>query len=370
MPKLDVFTLIKYGFVATVLIVCAVAFAWFFMQIPEDSPLGIDLIFYTVDQWDVEYHVVNGLRNPPWSAMLLVPFGSMMNHYAAWGILVFVTLIVLVLSVPQVKKKWLFWLSVVLLITAFQTLRVFADAQLEVFIISGVLLVVGGYKRKNPYILAAGILLATTKPQAVFMLMLILPFFLLRTWQVRDWLKSAAVVLVVVVPTLLWRGREWLAAVGGTYQAGGIIDSSLRASLNRLGFMPPIMVAVIWLILFIATLTVIWFSDRTLTREKAAFLVASSLLLAPYAGGNTLLVVVAVGIIPLLQKRLWLGLGLFVLIDIAYPFNSEAFIWFHASYWTLFLLLMWGIFTWWIYQHEIKPQSDLSEAELNLAATS
>jgi len=363
----NTFDLMKYGFLLIVFLALATVFALFFMQIPRESGLGIDLIFYAVDEWDIEYHVTNGLRNPPWSALLLMPFGSLLPYQAAWGILVFITTIVLILSVPRVRKKWLFWLSVILLMTNFHTLRVFADAQLEVFVISGVLLIVGGYKRRSPLILAIGILLATTKPQAVIILILTLPFFLLQTWKVQDWLKSAAIVFAVVIPTMLWKGAEWIAAVGGTYQAGGIIDSSLRASLNRLGFLSSEVVWILWAALLIATIAIIFFSDRTLSREKAAFMVASSLLLAPYAAGNSTLIVIAVGLVPILQKRFWLGLVLFFIVDAFYPFNNPSGIWIYASYWTMFLLIMWGVCAWWMYQHEMKKAEDAIEPELNPA---
>lgn len=344
-------------FVVASFIGTAAVFAIFFNQLPvEGTSLGIDLIFYAMRGWDIQYDVVNGLRNPPWSVLVLMPLAQLPDK-AAWGLLVFALLVVLILSVPVTGRKGLYWLGILLLATAFPTMRVIADAQLEALLIGGLLLVYLGYKHTHNALLAAGLILSTLKPQAVFMLLLALAIYLVTTWDWRQLLRLALALGVVIIPTMLWRGREWLAAVGGTYQAGTVVDASLAAALNRLGFVPSALVFLLWGLVGLITLWIALKSHRTLSREKMGFLIAASLLLAPYTGGNTILVVLAIGAVPLMFRRFWIGLGLFVMADAYYPFNSAENVNIYAYYWTAFLLLSWGVLAADIYRCEIGASS-------------
>lgn len=363
MRTLDTFQTLKWGFVLTCFAGVALAFVIFFMQLDtEGTSLGIDLIFSAFEGGDIYYQINNGLRKPPWSVLILVPTGFIPSK-AAWGLLVFATLAVLILSVPMVRPKWRYWLSVFIVVTAFPTLRVIADAQLEVLVIGGILLIHTGYKREHPYLLAAGILLATAKPQVVVLVMPVLGLFVLQTWRVENWLKAGAAVLAVVIPTMLWRGADWIAAVQGTYQAGSILDIGLNAALNRLGFVPSPLIFMLWLALLLATLYLVCRSDRTFSREKIAMLMAASMLLSPYTAGNSVLNVFVIGVIPLFHKRVWIGLALILMVNFFYPFNSPQFIRVYAYYWTVFLLVCWVVLNWHLYRSEAHPERNNIQTE-------
>jgi len=291
-------TLIQWGFAGTVLIGLGVVFALAFMNIDtSDNTLGIDIIFYAFEDWNIHYDVVNGLRNPPWSVLPLIPLGQLPLQ-AAWGVMVYVTIIISILSVPVVRNKRLYMLAVILVVISFPSLRNIADANLVGVLVGGAVLTVAGYQRKNPVILALGVLFITVKPQACFVLLPVLALYLLFSWPPREWLKAAGIVLLFVIPTMLWRGEQWLAAIGGTYQAGSIIDISISAALERTGVVPDVVIWFVMGLLLLAAGAISLRSQRILDREKAAMLMITSMLLAPYVAGNSVFTILAIGVIP------------------------------------------------------------------------
>lgn len=342
--RLGKYSLWEILFLAVVVVGVGVAMVIFFANLPiENTSLGIDLIFDRMRGGDIRYEVVNGLRNPPWSAIFFMPIANF-DMRVAWGIWSYITLIILMLAVPTTRRKGVYFLSIALMLTSFPTLRVLADGQLDAQIIAGVLLIVYAMRHENPYWLTLGALWATAKPQAVFLFMPFVALTMFRHWKPRNWMLAAGLTLAVVIPLSLWRGREWLAALGGTYQAGSIIDMSIAAALNRLEFIPSPMIFAIWLLILLVSIAIALLTPPTITREKASFLISASLLLAPYSAGNSVIIILAVGALVLLQRQFAFGLGLFILADIFYPFNRPAFIDIYAYYWTAFLIVSWLIF--------------------------
>jgi hypothetical protein len=256
-------------------------------------------------------------------------------------------------------------MGIVLLTVSFPTLRVLVDGNFEGWIIAGVLLLVHGYKRRKPVILAVGVLIATIKPQAVFLLLLVLALSVLQTWPVRLWLKSLVVLLIVIIPCLIWRGEAWLVAMFGenfSNYTSSLIDITLMAALQRAGITTVLIRGGLWLLLLGITLYITLTGRRELSREKAGLLITASLLTAPYAAGNSLLVPLAIGIIPLFMKRPALG-GLFIVLFnlplVFYQMDSVSWL---AYYSTFSLLLLWGVLLWQEYQFNrqlaLAPQLD------------
>lgn len=349
----------KWGLLILSLSIGAGLFVWFFMQLStEDNTFGIDLIFYALRDWNIRYDVSNGLRNPPWSVLALIPMGTLLPDRASWGLLAYFTLVVLVASVPRTNRKWLFFTSVFLIVSSIPTLRVLVDAQLELLVIGGLLAVLYGLESEQPILLAIGSLFATAKPQAVFLLMPLVGLYMLLYWKRNNFLLAVGLVSLVVIPTFLWRGERWLDAVNGTYQAGSLIDISLGAALRRTEFFAEPVVTLLRLAFFAATATLVWTSTRTISREKAAMLSAASLLLAPYAAGNSVLVVIAVGILPLLHRRFLIGLGFFIAADIYIFLNRPALADYVSYYWTAYLFIAWAVLCWDVYRTEIRATPD------------
>lgn len=341
-----------------VLIVLAVGFILFFRQIDTSgNSLGIDNIFYSFEGWDIYYEVDEGLRNPPWSVLVLIPLGQVSSK-TAWGIIAYFTVIATVLSVPTAKDRRFYLLSVFVVVLSFPSVRNIADANLEGVLIAGALLTVYGFKSQRPLVLTLGLLWITVKPQACFVLLPILAWYTLMTWPPRKWLLTAGVVLAFVVPTMLWRGREWLAAVEGTYQAGTLVDISLSAALNRTGVVPEVVIWMLGGVLLVATVWIALRSDHSLSREKAGLLIVTSLLLAPYAAGNTMVTVLAIGVMPLFINKPSLGIILILMINAPFLFVGQTDILiYYQGYWaTITLIVAWLLFAWRVYQYEIKQE--------------
>ncbi len=75
-------------------------------------------------------------------------------------------------------------------------------------------------------------------------------------------------------------------------------------------------------------------------------LIAGSLLIAPYAAGNSVLSVLAIGLIPLLQANRLLGGILIVLVNLPYLWSSDLLYNFQAYYWTVVIFITWAFLAW------------------------
>jgi hypothetical protein len=248
-------------------------------------------------------------------------------------------------------------LSVLLLVTASPALRHIADGNFEGLVIAGACLLVYGYQKRNLVILALGLLLATAKPQETWLLVIATGFYLVKAWPPRQWLKLGAIIAAIAIPALLLFGGAWVAAMANIQPPPGtLVDISLKAAVGRLGLSPSVW-TVLWLALFVATALIVLKSRPIMSREKAAMMICASLLLSPYAAGNSFLTVLAVGIIPLFQSRRLLGVVLIVLTDLSYILPREFLYWNGAYFWTTMLIGMWAIFAWVIMRHDVEYRS-------------
>ncbi|MDQ7024520.1 MAG: glycosyltransferase family 87 protein [Anaerolineae bacterium] len=344
--------LVEYIIFGIAVVLSAILMMIFFMRLPiEGTTLGVDLLMSAFDGGRLHYAEIFGLLNPPWSVLPLIPFGFLPDK-AGWGLLTFSLIGVLLLSVPRTEKRWLFWLQALLLITAFPTLRIIADAQLDVLVIGGLLLVYYAYHKESPLLLAIAVLLATAKPQSVHITMLVLGVYLLQTWHVRKWFTFGAITIAVVGLMMLWKGREWLVAVSNFQFTNTLIDISLSGALNRLGA-PNIVLVILSIGILLTCFWLVWRGNREMSREKLALLTTTSMLLAAYQGGNGILVPFAIGIMPLFSKRPYFAVLIIMLIDIGYFINRPAYINIFSYYFTLVLIVMWLVLVWHVYREEI-----------------
>jgi hypothetical protein len=214
--------------IASVLIVCF--FEWF----PLEDPLALDWRgIWRGIQGGVPRYGGTGLRNPPWSLLPILPLG-LLSFRASLGLLTLITLGTLISSVPRCSNHRIRRLSVFLLITSFPAIRHFADGNLEGLVIAGIALVLYSYHTHNPYAVVAGALIATAKIQETWLLIAALAIYIFRTWSPRRWVASSLMAAMVLLPCILWFGRDWLQAVVGIPQRGSIMDTSLVAATDRL----------------------------------------------------------------------------------------------------------------------------------------
>ena len=277
---------------------------------------------------------------------------------ASWGILALFNLAVMVFSMPRVRPRSLYWMTVILFVLAFPNIRHLVDGNFEGVMILGLVLAVYGYQRDKPWALAVGILFASAKPQTTMLALIVLGLFILQAKPPRFWLRTLGVALIIVVPTMLWRGQEWLNIMfnvtSAHLQQGSIMDISLLSTLRRTELFAPAIQWLLWGSVLAITGLITWFSQRTFTREKAGYLVAASLLIAPYAGST--LTLLAVGGIPLFLKRRWLGSALLAFSYGQYFLNQPSGYTVFAYYSTIYLILMWLALMWHVWQIEITTR--------------
>jgi hypothetical protein len=300
-----------------------------------------------------QYGNNTGLRIAPWSLWVVWPL-CQLTFRSSWATLILLTLTCLVISVPRLpEKKWLWLVSLLLLVTSYISLRHIADGNFEGVMIAGILILLYGYEKRKPALLALGILLATAKVQETWLFMLVLGIYLLRGWTIRDWGKILALVSVVAIPALLLLGKDWINSMAAIAERGSIMDSSLMATTSRLGI-PPAVRVILWIGLFLATLWIAVRSNEAISREKAGLLVAMSLFLSPYMAGNSFLTLFAIGVIPLFQSSPVSGILIIACLDILYlaPYNF-LYNW-SATYIAGLVVLVWAILFVRLYKKEVN----------------
>lgn len=340
----------KILFAFSLLVIASSMLVAVFRQLPFENEGGLLAIDWRwlhagLEGGGLRYSSDSGIRNPPWSLWLVRPLG-LLSLRDGWAMLTLATLIVLIISVPRTSNRSIFWSSLALLITSFPSVRHIVDGNFEALVISGVLLLLHASQRQDPLTLAIGILLVTAKPQEVWLLLPVLAIQVFRTWPARKWLTASVLVLLVIGLSAPWLPDWWPAfTYVGQRHGGGILDIGLIAALKRLGAPPPLVVLA-WGMLLFSTAGAIWQTrglGQPITRQWAAFLMTASMLLSPYTAGNSVLVILAIGIIPLFQQIPLLGILLIILTDALYFTQVDFQYWYGAYYWTAWLILTWGV---------------------------
>ena len=95
------------------------------------------------------------------------------------------------------------------------------------------------------------------------------------------------------------------------------MDICLLSTLARLG-LPSVVAWGVWILFLGATLYIAFSTGHSVDRCKAGLLIGASLLLSPYAAGNSLLAIAAIGVVPLFRSDLKSALALGILIDLPY----------------------------------------------------
>ncbi len=333
----------KYPFAVFLILVAAVLLVFGFSLLPiEDSGMAIDWKqFWTATHWFQSNYSSTGLRVPPWTLPVIWVF-TIFPLNVSWGLAACATLAVLVASVPSEvgKKRWLIGLWVIA--TSYLTLRQVADGNLEAFVMAGILLILGSLGRKNPWLLAVGILLAATKIQETWLLLIATAVAVAIVWSRRDVMRAFLITLAFSLPFLFWKGGEWINEIVNSPYPGTAVDSSLQATLGRLG-LPAFVYWIVWIAVLAITIHVLRKQFWNLGRIEAGMLIIAGLLLAPYAASNSVLTPLAIGVVPFFQEHRRLGLGLLLFYFLPYlalarPDLRAAY---ESTYWTAVLLLTW-----------------------------
>ena len=207
--------------------------------------------------------------------------------------------------------------------------------------IAGILLTLKGYNSKDRFIFMLGLFLATAKIQEVWLLLLVVAIFTLRSWSVQLWIRPIFILSIITgISILLW-GQAWFEMMWNIPSKHTAVNMSLGAMLERLGF-PSTIITLIWLTIISITLYIGLSDYPSLSREKAGFLICGSLLLAPYAAANSYMTILVLSVIPLFQISLYLGLVLITIINMPYILSTylDHPVWLYSEYWTFVTLLL------------------------------
>lgn len=311
----------------------------------DGTPLGWDwqLIWTPIRNGQVDY--ANGsMRVTPWGLPMLLPLGFL-PFRLSWSIVTFITLIAYLLSVPRTGRRWEWALYAILLFTAYPAMRHIADGNIEGFIIIGVLLIAYGYNRRQALPLSIGLLIATAKPQTVWLLAIWLGIYLLWQWQPRNWLCVGAIVLAVVLPTMLIYGAAWWQMMQVGHQVGTPVDVSLLASLGRQGQPSWLFGALAVLIVGMSSLLALR-EPRQLSVAKLGMLISASMLISPYTSSISLItafVFAVIGVLPSCPRPAAL---LLLLTNSLYLLPHDLVRAYGAYLVTCLLALMWLLCCW------------------------
>lgn len=349
-----------------IFIVCVISLAILFMhifrQLPnETTTLGLDwrTIWTGIKNGTITYgnlgETIGGMYTPPPGILFLLPFGYL-PFKESWGLLAFISILILIISVPKTKAQKLDWLAIFLLVLSYPSLRNIADGNLEAFVVVAVVLMLKGYARNSPIIITLGLLLATIKIQETWLLIIVFSLYVIWKWPKKKWLPIFFSVAFVTIGSMLMWGKPWLEAIlSHTNQAnnipgiifttemgrGSIIDITLSSCMQRLGFASWI-TSCLWLLLFISTglIVLLWFKrGGNFTKILSALLLSSGILLAPYVSGNSFLVLVAIGLIPLFQYDKIIGSLMLALTYLPYLASQQILYHYQSYYWTFLSIL-------------------------------
>ncbi len=352
----------QYLFAGACFIVAAILITLFLRNIPFDidgSLFGIDWqhIWHSLQNGHIQFD--DWLRIAPWSVLVVLPLGFL-SVRDSWSILTLLTLCVLILSVPRVRKsKWRFWLGMLLLVTSYVNLRELVDGNFEGLVIAGVLVFLYGYDHQDVLIAAAGALIMVTKPQDTWVLCLAAGWLMWKNWPRAKLMRFGLAVLAIVIPSMLWFGPAWIAAIAPLTNRDST-NISLKAITAQLNLSSIWLIAA-WVIVCGVTAWVIVRGKPTLGRTKIGFLMCASLMLAPYAEGNSFVTVLAIGIIPLFLTRPWHGALLVVLADLPFIIAPLTLLLHGQYYWLPLFLVTWVILGWVAYHSERHPEGDTLE---------
>lgn len=315
----------------------------------ENSALAFDWKILWPGIRDGQLHWDESIQNPPWSIIFVMPLGFL-SLRASWGVMMLLTLISLIASVPHQGSARRWYAGILALVLSYPALRELMDGNFEAFAILGVLLMVRSYERRQPVLLALGVLPAMIKPQITYLLFVIAALYIYKTTPRAFQVRLALALLAVVIPTSLWQGRPWLESFEKITRTWGI---SLSAILGSAG-VPSGLTALAQIAVIGVSLWVAGRGSTTLTPPKMGMLLAGGMLAAPYSQSLSMLVVLAIGVIPVMLERPRVGIPLFVLFNLPYLTRLGTLADPPASLMTASLVVVWLALLWLTHTDEAR----------------
>lgn len=279
----------------------------------EDSAFAFDWKNLWPGFRNGQLHWDEFIHHPPWSLIFVMPFGFL-SLRVSWGLMMMLTLLSLILSVRRQKSVRRWYAGTLALVLSYPALRVLVDGNFEAFTILGLLLMVRGYERRQPVAMALGVLLAMIKPQITYLLLAVAALYTYKTTSREFQTRLALALLIVILPTSLWQGKPWLNSLRESPFSWGI---SLPVILDSAG-VPSFFIRLAQIAIIGGSLWAAGHGAGPLGRPQMGMLIAGGMLAAPYSQALSLLVVLAIGVVPVMLTRPRYGILLFVLFNLPY----------------------------------------------------
>ncbi len=242
-----------------------------------------------------------GMYNPPWGVLFLMPLGFLPLE-VGWAILIALTFVVVFLCVPKDTSRRNLLLLLLAGLFSYFTVFTISGGNLDTLVVLGLMLSIWAYQHDRPFLLAAASLLATIKPQVVFLFYIALGVVILKT-KSRDFIiRFGAAVVGVILLSMVWEGRGWLDSI-----------LSYRVEFQRWGISFPSICltfgcpdALVWFVRVAVAGAAIYSVLRSRTpvdRINTGLLCAASCFVANYAGGVSLMVIQLVAMLPFTLRR-------------------------------------------------------------------
>lgn len=305
----------------TFILVALVGILFFAIQVIW-WPIGVDY-YYTfypsLEGWSKGYAIYEAqyktvFYNPPWLLWFITPalWMTFKGGQAALNTFSFFVVLLGWKWFSKSQQGYARPLSLAICIFNLHFFDLLYRAQIDAFVLLGVLFMLTALRRHNPYLLGIGWVLAAVKPTSI---LLIWPYTLWKAYQGGYWHKAFIVPAMVLVASWLIFDLGWIGRWLQVMRSGGPGPGVWLISLWRIAESLQISSLFAFLIAGIILGATLWalIQFKPALKTTFAFLATTSLLITPYSLSYHYSVLM-VGFIPLLlQWRLWLALPLFFL---------------------------------------------------------
>ncbi len=253
-------------------------------------PSGVDFHFTYYPQWQFwrdgiqPYTIAHNFYNPPWTLFFLYPFGWM-GEKGGQAALALFSIVVLIQGwrffareLHGYPKVW----SLAVCLVNLHTFDLFFRGQLDALVLLGLIFIVRGIQKHQPYQLGMGWVIVSMKPTSV---LLLLAYTVYWAYQEKYLLKAMQLPALVGGSSFLIFGLDWPLRWYETLtrvepQTAWLTTLWRAADYLNLHLLYPTIVACF--IFIISIYRVVYYRMQP-TRWTFSFLAVSSLLITPYA---------------------------------------------------------------------------------------
>ena len=143
----------------------------------------------------------------PWSLLITIPLSVFPDR---WGqaILSLVSIIGIILSLRVLVGRISWWAAFIVLANLF-TFNLLFSGQWDGLILGSIGIGWWSIKNKKPFVLGLSLLIMSTKPTNIFLVIGLLLFYIVRNWTISEIIKSILIPLFSILCSFFISGLEW-----------------------------------------------------------------------------------------------------------------------------------------------------------------